>query len=183
VKIPLQISSRKFTLTPRLANVIKEKARKLEQFYDDIIACRVMVETPHRHKNQGLLYNVRVDLTVPGDELVVKREPSEDVYVAVRDAFDAARRQLLTYRRRRRPDLKARKPNPEAASQDMGQIASLFSDQGFGYLTSFDGKQIYFSKSELLESDFENLEVGRLVRFTPIEEAGAELRASGITPV
>ena len=57
----------------------------------------MLVEVPHRHQHKGVLYNVRIDMTAPGGELVVKREPAEDLYVAIRDAFDAARRQLQEF--------------------------------------------------------------------------------------
>jgi ribosome-associated translation inhibitor RaiA len=86
---------------------VREKAAKLDEFCDDIMSCRVMVESPHRHHHTGKLYHLRIDLTVPGDEIVIKRDPSEDathedVYVVIRDAFDAAKRQLEDYVRRRR---------------------------------------------------------------------------------
>ena len=103
MKIPLQISTRKISLSKTAINVIKSKTKKLERFYDKIIACRVVVETPHRHKNQGSLFNVSIDLSVPGSELAVKREAHEDIYVAIRDAFEAARRQLLHYSRKHSP--------------------------------------------------------------------------------
>ncbi len=60
-----------------------------------------MVEAPHKHKSQGSLYNVSIDISVPGADLAVKREANEDVYIAIRDAFDSARRQLLHYSRRK----------------------------------------------------------------------------------
>lgn len=182
MKIPLQISSRKFTLTDRLIDIIKQKAAKLEQFYSEIIACRVMVEIPHRHKHHGVLYNVSIDLTVPGGELVVKREPNEDINIALREAFDAARRQLLTYSRRRRHDARDRShATVGAISQDVAQISTLFSEQGFGYLMAPDGREIYFSRNDLLDSDFDDLEVGRLVRFTESREKDMP-RASGVSP-
>ena len=101
MKIPLQISTRKLSLSDAAINSIKSKAYKLEKFYNKIIACRVMVETPHRHKNHGIHYNVSIDISVPGGDVVVKKEHHEDVYVAIRDAFDSARRQLLHYSRKR----------------------------------------------------------------------------------
>ena len=102
MKIPLRISTRKLILSkPAIAN-IKSKAEKLEQIYDHIISCKVMVETPHRHKNHGSLFNVSIDISLPGAELAVKRETNEDVYVAIRDAFDVARRQLLNYNGKRK---------------------------------------------------------------------------------
>ena len=102
MKIPLRISTRKLNLSQPALDSIKNKAEKLEQFYDKIIACRVVVERPHRHKNHGALYHVSIDLSLPGAELAVKRESNEDVYIAIRDAFDVARRQLLSYNHKRK---------------------------------------------------------------------------------
>lgn len=106
MKLPLQITTRHVSLSETAVETIKQKASKLETFYNQIIACRVMVEAPHRHKSQGQLFNVRLDITVPGGELVVKKEPHQDIYVSIRDAFDAARRQLQSYAKKRRGDVK-----------------------------------------------------------------------------
>jgi ribosomal subunit interface protein len=94
MKLPLQITTRNVSLSETALEAIREKAAKLETFSDRIMSCRVLVEAPHRHKHQGVAFNVRIDITVPGHEVVVKREPNEDVYIAIRDSFDAARRQL-----------------------------------------------------------------------------------------
>jgi ribosomal subunit interface protein len=103
----LQISARNTTLSPALETHIRARVTKLEEFFDRIIGARVVVETPHRRHRQGTLFHVRVDLRVPGREIVVDRDPAahrayEDVYVAVHDAFDAATRQLEDYVRERR---------------------------------------------------------------------------------
>ena len=102
MKIPLRISTRKLDLSQSALESIKNKAEKLEQFYDKIIACRVVVERPHRHKNHGVQFHVSIDLSLPGTELAVKRESNEDIYIAIRDAFDVARRQLLSYNQKRK---------------------------------------------------------------------------------
>ncbi len=106
MKLPLQITTRNISLSEAAENTIREKAAKLETFHENITACRVLVEVPHRHKHQGMAYNVSIDITVPGNEIVVKREPNEDLYVAIRDSFDAARRQLQEISARRRGDIK-----------------------------------------------------------------------------
>lgn len=106
MQLPLQITSRDISLTPAIERAIRNKVEKLENFYDHIMGCRVLVESPHRHHNKGVLFNVRVRLTVPGGELIVKREPHEDLYVAIRDTFVAARRQLQAFARRQRGDVK-----------------------------------------------------------------------------
>jgi ribosomal subunit interface protein len=97
MRLPLQITARDIELTEAIETAVRKKAEKLDQFSDRIMACRVVIECPHRHHHKGVLYNVHIDLTVPGAELVVKREPNEDLYVALRDAFDAAARQLREY--------------------------------------------------------------------------------------
>ncbi len=94
MKLPLQITSRNVSLSDSAEQSIREKAAKLDQFYDQIMSCRVLVESPHRHQQRGNHYNVRLDITVPGSEIVIKREENEDLYVAIRDAFDAAQRKV-----------------------------------------------------------------------------------------
>jgi ribosomal subunit interface protein len=90
---------------------IRERAAKLERHFDRILGCRVVVDAPHKHHKKGQHYHVRIDLSVPGNEIVVNRDPRahtdhEDVYVAIRDAFDAAGRALDTYAQKRRGDTK-----------------------------------------------------------------------------
>ncbi len=94
MKLPLQITSRNVSLSENAEQSIREKAAKLDQFYDHIMSCRVLVESPHRHQQRGNHYNVRLDITVPGSEIVIKREENEDLYLAIRDAFDAAQRKV-----------------------------------------------------------------------------------------
>ena len=150
---------------------IVEKAGKLERFYEKITNCRVIVEAPHRRHHKGKLYHVRVDITVPGDELVVKREPSqhashEDIYVAIRDAFDAARRELQDYARRRRGEVKVRENSPTA------RVTKLFPEEGYGFLETPDGRELYFHRNSVLEPGFEKINLGTEVRFA--EEQGEE---------
>lgn len=91
---------------PGLEADVLEHVQKLEHFFDGIIACHVVVSGPHRH-HKGGLYSVRIDLTVPGETIVIDRDPGldqahQDAHVAVRDAFQAARRKLQDYVRRMR---------------------------------------------------------------------------------
>lgn len=97
MQTPLQITFRDIPASDAVDSHIREKAQKLEQFYSDLIGCRVVVEQSGKHHQQGNPFNVRIDLSVPGSEIVVDRQENQDVYVALRDAFDAARRQLEDY--------------------------------------------------------------------------------------
>jgi ribosome-associated translation inhibitor RaiA len=89
---------------------VREHAERLERF-GRVTSCRVVVEARHRHQRHGQLYHVRIELMAPGGEIVVTHDPEqdhshEDVYVAIRDAFDAARRRLEDQVRAVRGDVK-----------------------------------------------------------------------------
>jgi len=106
MQIPLQVTFRDMEHSDAVETRIREKAEKLQRYYDRIMGCRVVVEMPQRHKHQGKLHSVRIDLTVPGAELVANHTQHEDVYVAIRDAFDAMSRQLEDYARKQRGEVK-----------------------------------------------------------------------------
>ena len=106
MQIPLQITIRDMEHSDALEAHIREKASKLDELFDRIVSCRVVVEMPHKHHHQGKQFNVRIDIGVPGSEIVVNRDNHEDVFVALRDAFDAAKRRLEDYARKIRGDVK-----------------------------------------------------------------------------
>ncbi len=111
MRTPLQITFRGLQHSDAVEERIREKVAKLEQVHDSITACRVVVEAPHRHNQQGRLYDVRLDISLPGKEIVVKLENDdkhehEDIYVTLRDAFEAARRQIKEHKQRRRNQVK-----------------------------------------------------------------------------
>lgn len=123
MQIPLEVKFRNMDPSPAVEARIREKAAKLERFHDRIIGCVVVVEAPHRHHNKGKLYSVRIDISVPGkDHLIVDRakpldHSHEDVYVAVRDAFNAAARQIEDYNRRIRGDVKSHTAAPRSPAE------------------------------------------------------------------
>src|SRR3990172_6203701 len=105
MKLPIQIIFRNMESSAAIEAAVRERADKLNQFYEHIMSCRVVIELHHRHHHQGNLYHVRVDLKVPDTEIVATREPAEhhaheDVYVAIRHSFHAVRRRLEDYVRR-----------------------------------------------------------------------------------
>ena len=133
--IPLTITFRNMTSSASVENQIHEKAEKLASFCDRIMKCRVIVEAPHRHHHKGQAFQIHIDLSVPGKQIVIKHAPKQlaavklaegsvsenemvenheaskqsahaDVYVAIRDAFDAAGRKLQDYVRRQRGAVK-----------------------------------------------------------------------------
>ena len=169
MQIPVSVSFRHMEPSPAVEKIIRERARKLEKFSRDIIHCNVIVEAPHMHHHQGNLYHIRIDVTVPGQEIVVQRAPDEhhaheDAYVAVRDAFDSMRRQLEDYVRQRRGKVK----HHEATAH--GRVFLLDPERDHGKIETPDGREIYFHRNSLIGASFEDLAIGTELRF--VEEAG-----------
>lgn len=108
MQLPLQITVRDIPQSPALEALIREKAEKLEAMHARITSCRVVVESEGRHRTQGRAIAVKVDLRVPDHEIVVTRDHHEDAYVAVREAFEDAARQLQEIVRRERGEVKSR---------------------------------------------------------------------------
>lgn len=108
MQIPLQISLHGIRRSNTLYNAIREKAEKLDRYYEHIMSCRVVLEVAGRHRRRGKQLSVGVDIKVPGGEIAVSRQHDEDLKIALRDAFDAARRKLEDYARTQRGDVKRR---------------------------------------------------------------------------
>jgi len=111
MQLPLQITFRHMTTSAAVEDHIREQMAYLEQHYDHITGCRVVIDAPPAHRNKGAPFSVHIDLTVPGRELFVNsvrddRSAHADVYIAIRDAFEALKRQLDEHIRRRRGDVK-----------------------------------------------------------------------------
>lgn len=178
----LQITFRNIDASPAVEAKIRERARELEQFFDRIVSCRVVIEAPNRRRH-GDLYHIRVDLKVPGHEIVVKRDPPEhhaheDIYVAVRDSFDAVRRQLEDHVRRQRGDVKAHDVPAH------GHIASLIAERDYGFINASDGTEVYFHRNAVANGGFEKLRVGDEVRFSLHSGEGEKgPQASAVVPI
>ena len=178
MQLPLQITFRDIPPSEAIEAKIRQQIEKLNRFYDRIISCRVMIQAPHRHHHQGTIYHVRIDLTVPQGELVINRNPSqnhahEDLYVAIRDAFAAAQRRLKSYAAVQRNETKIH----EIPSH--GRVISLLPEDGYGFIETAEGDEVYFHQNSLLNCALRDLEVGSEVRL--IEHMGDKgLQASSV---
>jgi ribosome-associated translation inhibitor RaiA len=74
--LTVQITFRNMPPSDAVAARVQEEAEKLDEFYRRITSCRVIVEIPHRHHTMGEQFHIRIELGVPGDEIVVRHEPS-----------------------------------------------------------------------------------------------------------
>ncbi len=112
MQVPLQISFEHVEQSDAIEARIRDETEKLEQFYPRLTSARVVIARPQNRHHKGDTYAVRIHLTVPGaPDLVVNRDPGEtgaheDAYVTIRDAFNAARRQLQDLVRERQDNVK-----------------------------------------------------------------------------
>ncbi|MFN0122864.1 MAG: HPF/RaiA family ribosome-associated protein [Blastocatellia bacterium] len=184
---PVQISFRNMKTSEAVESRIHEEVAKLETFYDRIMSCRVLVETRRPAQAHGHLYHLRIEMTLPGGEIVVGREPSlhgslrktaeekghkaretvaphRDVFLAIRDAFKSARRRLQDFARRQNGVVKQHEPVAR------GRVKRLAPGGDYGFLETPDGAEIYFHRHSVLNDGFDQLAPGSIVTF--VEERG-----------
>jgi cold shock CspA family protein/ribosome-associated translation inhibitor RaiA len=183
MQVPPEIAFRNVQATEPLKEAIAAGIDSLEEVYDRLISCRVMVEETNPARRTGKLNHVRIELSMPGREVVVNRNPprhpdSQDLFMAVGEAFEIARRRLREHARIQRGEVKARELPPH------GRIVKLVDDETprYGFILSAEGRDIYFHENSLVRgSSFDDLEVGDEVRFH--ESAGDEgPQASTVEP-
>jgi cold shock CspA family protein/ribosome-associated translation inhibitor RaiA len=177
--VPVQLAFKGTTPSPALEARIREKAAKLSRFAERILGCRVTVDVPHRSHHKGHLYRIRIELAVPRGTVVVTRESPqdhahEDPYVAVRDAFDAAVRQLEDHQRK----LDGRVKHHESPLLH-GRIARFVADADYGFIETADGQEVYFHRNSVVDAAFDRLKVGDEVRLA-VAEGDKGLQASTV---
>lgn len=168
--VQVHVTFRDVPFSEAIDGYVRKHAEKLETFGPRVTGCHVTVEAPHRHRKTGRHFRVRIDLTVPGGELVVGRAPdedfaNEDAYAAVNEAFDRMQRRLEDYVRRQRGDVK-----PHEVAYQQGRVTKLWSYEGFGFLETPGGAEVYFHRNSVLNGAFDRLAIGSAVSF--VEEPG-----------
>jgi cold shock CspA family protein len=170
-----QIAFRNMEAQPELEESVLKEAKKLEVFFSRITSCRVAIEAPARQGQGRVHHRIRIDLGVPGEELVVEHNATphpdqeksnrkqRDAGIAIREAFREMRRRVQDYTQRMRPVVDDR-PGPLE-----GKVTKILIDQGFGFIEG-DGHGIYFHRNSVVGGQFESLRIGSRVRFT--EEEG-----------
>jgi cold shock CspA family protein/ribosome-associated translation inhibitor RaiA len=166
---PLEIAFHGCSPSDAVEAAIRERAEKLERIYDRLTRCRVSVEALHNQHRTGNVYDVHVEMAVPRGQLVVSRSPhkakeryaSPDVYTSVRDAFEAAERQLIDYKLQLRGDVKT---SPEQ-NLFQGQVAEIDTSGEFGFILTNEGNQLYFHRNALLDGEWDKLSRGTVVHY------------------
>jgi len=164
MQIPLQITFHGIPHSDAVEAKIREKASKLDRFHSHIMGCRVAVEAEHHRHHQGNQYHIRIDITTPRKELVISREHHdkkayEDIYVAIRDAFNAATRQLEDYARIQQGKVKTHD------LQSAGTVTRMLPEKDHGFIEAEDGHEIYFHRNSVTGSGFDTLHVGDEIRY------------------
>lgn len=162
---PLKITSRDFVLTEPVEAEIRRRAAALDNYYQRLSGCEVIVEAPAiKHHRKGGPFIVRIRLTTPGKELAVDHQAEEEISQAIREAFDAARRVLEDHVREMRGAVKLHEEAPT------GTVIRLEPELDHGFIEAADGREIYFHRHSVLNEVFDDLEIGSRVRFA--EEEG-----------
>jgi cold shock CspA family protein/ribosome-associated translation inhibitor RaiA len=170
---PLDIAFHNLDSSPTVEADIRSRVEKLETRYGRLIGCRVSVEKLHNSHRTGNVFDVHIVMSVPGRDLVVSREPHKvkqkyvdpDVRTSVRDAFEAAEKQLDAFKRSRREDTTA--PSAHAMA---GQVTLIEPGTDHGFILTNIGTQLYFHRDSVTDARFEDLKVGDMVHY--VEEEG-----------
>ena len=168
--LPLQITFRDMPQSDAIADLIRERVAKLERYCNVMMSCRVVIQEATRRRHQGNLFCLTLDVTVPGAELATghgnRGEPHayEDIRLAIRDAFQAMERQLKTYMAQRRREIKVH------PSQPVARVTRLFPQDGYGFITTPEGRDVYFHTNAVINEGWEEIDIGSEVRFA--EEMG-----------
>ena len=179
MQLPLQVTFHGISPSGAIQRYVERKAAKLDLMASNIVRCHVVIEAPHRHSREGRRYAVRIDVRMPGREVAISRElgdSEQDAYAAIDEAFDEAKRRLREAVDVRRGDVKSH----ERALH--GRVAKLFNYEGYGFIETESGDEIYFHRNSVLNGGFDRLDRGERVAFA--EELGDKgPQASTVRPI
>jgi len=182
MQVPLEIAFHNLEPSERLERKIRQRADKLNRYFDRIVSCRVAVDMPHRGPAaQPLAYHVRIEVRVPEKVLVVSRDPgeAEDRFnpdLALRDAFAAMERQLEEHSRKVRGEVKT------LNAPRQGRVLRTFPEHGF--IATTDGREIYFHRNSVIDAGFDRLKPGDTVELVLAHgESPAGPQASTVKPI
>lgn len=165
--IPLEIAFHNMPSSDALEAEIRERVAKLERLYDRLTGCRVSIEALHKQHRTGNVYEVHIDMLVPGAELAVSKQPqrakekyaSPDIHTSIRDAFKAAERQLKEFKQQQRGEVKPEQPIVT------GQVSQLYPAEDHGFILTNTGTQLYFHRNNVMNDAFDDLKKGDPINY------------------
>ena len=180
---PVEISYRGVEKLDYIDNYIMRRVARLDKLCDYLIHAHIAVEKYQEGQVTGNPYRVRVYLTLPRngqvvvDRLSAMRPRQEPLITTIRKAFEATERQLKAFMERQRGEVK-KHPSGEVTAV----VNKLFPEEGYGFLRTSDGRDIYFHKNAVPHDHFDRLRIGSGVRY--VESMGEKgPQASTVEPV
>jgi len=168
--VPLEIAFHNLESSTAVETRIRERVAKLEKLFPRLVACRVVVEAPHRQHQKGNIYRVRIEMSVPGEDLVVSKEPNRaqerfadpDVYTVLKDAFDTAERMLKDFKGKQSGDVKIHDTPMH------GHIMRINPANDFGFLRTAQGSQLWFHRNSVMNEELETFAEGDPVHYVEV---------------
>jgi cold shock CspA family protein/ribosome-associated translation inhibitor RaiA len=168
--VPLEIAFHNLESSAAVETRVRERVAKLEKLFPRLVACRVVVEAPHRQHQKGNIFRVRVEMSVPGEDLVVSKEPNRaqerfadpDVYTVLKDAFDTAERMLKDYKGKQSGDVKIHDTPMH------GHIMRINAGNDFGFLRTAQGTQLWFHRNAVMNEELESFKEGDPVHYVEV---------------
>jgi len=170
MQVPLDVTYRNVDRNDFIDNLIRRKAAKLEKACPHMISCRVVLELDQKQQRTGNIYRVLIHMLIPpGHTIVAERKTMvvklhEDLPPLIRETFEAAHRQVRDLAEQQQGKVKV---HPE--QQTSAFVHKLFPEEGYGFLKTTGGQDIYFHRNSLLNADFNSLETGTGVSFEATE--------------
>jgi len=156
---------------------IARQVKRLERFSDRITSCHVAISGPQTRHRQGDLFKIDVRIAMPEHHDVIVTRTHGDAperehpLVAVREAFDAAVRQIEDLARETRDQVKDRQVKDHQA-ESHGRVTKFLAGEDCGFIETAEGREIYFHRNAVLGGAFDRLTIGSEVRF--VEEKGVK---------
>lgn len=183
MKVPLEYSVKGIEASDELRDLVREKVDQLERHYGGITSCHVYIRAPHQRHHKGNLFEITVEVRVPGHELVAKVHQNdaavhEHLEVAVRDAFAAMARKIRTWKQKARGDVK----DHEGPLQ--GRIAEINHEEGYGQIIATDQRLVYFHRNSVVGGSFDDLQPRDTVELVvQADESEIGPQASTVRPI
>ncbi len=162
MRLPLEITFRGLESNEDAKDLIQQKAEKISKVAENLISCRVAVEKKQKHQQSGNPFRVRIDLRLPpGQEIVVDSGEGKEGFLhdnlltVIREMFEIALRRVKKVVGQQQSAVKV--PPQEEIS---GIVVRLFEDEGYGFIKTLTGREIYFHENSVLNNDFDRMEEG-----------------------
>ena len=183
MQTPIEIAFKHVEPTDEIKALVSEKAAQLDKFHNGITSCHVYIRAPHQSQQTGNLYEVTLEVRIPGQELVVRRHQDDrperaHLQVAIRDAFDAMQQELKSAARKLQGDVK----HHDGLLQ--GKIVEIHHGKGYGQIIATDNRLIYFHENSVVDGDFAGLAQGDPVELVvQTKESAIGPQASTVRPI